>query len=88
MGLIPPSYSEVSIDDTQEHPSGVYLEKESLYLHRKLSIFLRKDRDCKAVNLYNSRKRYAVIESLDLMRNTPWLAGCFIKIKKPNKKFY
>ncbi len=29
--LIPPSYSEVSISDTREHPLGVYLEKESLY---------------------------------------------------------
>jgi hypothetical protein len=28
MGLIPPSYLEVSIGDTQEHPLGVYLEKE------------------------------------------------------------
>ena len=84
MGLIPPSYLEVSIGDTQEHPSGVYLEKESLYLHRKLSIFLRNNH---TVNLYNTGKRYSVIESLDLMRNIPWLASCFFKIKKPNKKF-
>ncbi len=28
VGLIPPSYSEVSIGDIQEHPLGVYLEKE------------------------------------------------------------
>jgi hypothetical protein len=33
VGLIPPSYSEVSIGDTQEHPLGVYLEKESLYFN-------------------------------------------------------
>ena len=31
--LIPPSYSEVSIGDTQEHPLGVYLEKELLYFN-------------------------------------------------------
>jgi hypothetical protein len=35
--------------------------------------------------LYNIRKRYTVIESLDLMRNISWLASCFSKIKKPNK---
>ncbi len=28
--------------------------------------------------------RYAVIESLDLLRNISWLASCFSKIKKPN----
>ena len=33
VGLIPPSYSEVSISDTWEHPLGVYLEKESLYFN-------------------------------------------------------
>jgi hypothetical protein len=27
VGLIPPSYSEVAISDTGEHPLGVYLEK-------------------------------------------------------------
>ncbi len=37
------------------------------------------------VDLYNTRKKYAVIESSDLMRNTLWLASCFSKIKKPNK---
>ncbi len=31
--LIPPCYLEVSIGDTQEHPLGVYLEKESLYFN-------------------------------------------------------
>ena len=59
----------------------------NFYLHRKFLIFLRNDRDCKAVDLYNARKRYAVIESLDLMRNIPWLVSCFSKIKKPNKNF-
>jgi hypothetical protein len=54
-------------------------------LHRKVSIFLRKDSDCKEVDLYNTRMRYAVIESLDLTRNISWLASCFSKIKKPNK---
>ncbi len=39
----------------------------------------------KDVDLYNTRKRYAGIESLDLMRNISWLVGCFSKIKKPNK---
>ncbi len=37
------------------------------------------------VDLYNTRKRYAVIESLDLTRNITWLASCFSNIKKPNK---
>ncbi len=57
----------------------------NFYLHRKVSIFLRNDSDCKDVDLYNTRKRYAVIESLDLMRNISWLACCFSKIEKPNK---
>jgi hypothetical protein len=59
----------------------------NFYLQRKLSIFLRNNRNCKVVDPYNTRKRYAAIESLDLMRNIPWLASCFCKIKKPNKKF-
>jgi hypothetical protein len=46
---------------------------------------LRKDRECKVVGLLNTRKRYNVKESLDLTRNTPWLASHFSKIKKPNK---
>jgi hypothetical protein len=46
---------------------------------------LRNDNDCKDVDLYNLRKRYVVIESSDLMRNTFWLASCFSKIKKHNK---
>jgi hypothetical protein len=37
------------------------------------------------VDLYNTRKKYTVIESLDLMRNITWLVSCFSKIKKPNK---
>ncbi len=44
-----------------------------------------KERLVKDVDLYNTRKRYAVIESSDLARNIPWLASCFSKIKKPNK---
>ncbi len=47
---------------------------------------MRNDSDCKDVDLYNTRKRYAIIESSDLMRNTLWLASFFYKIKKPNKK--
>jgi hypothetical protein len=31
--------------------------------------FLRNDHDCKIVDPYNARKRYAVIKSSDLMRN-------------------
>jgi hypothetical protein len=54
-------------------------------MHRKVSIFWRKDSDCKDVDLYNIRKRYAIIESSDLMRNIFWLASCFSKIKKLNK---
>ncbi len=46
---------------------------------------MRNDSDCKDVDLFNTRKRHAVIESSDLMRNTFWLASCFSKIKKPNK---
>ena len=59
----------------------------NFYLHRKFLIFLRNDRDCKAVDPFNARKRYAVIESSDLMKNTPWLVSCFCKIKIPNKNF-
>ena len=40
----------------------------NFYLHRKVSIFLRNDSNCKDVDLYNTRKRYAVIESSDLTR--------------------
>jgi hypothetical protein len=55
-------------------------------LHRKVLIFLRNDSDCEEVDhLYNTRKRYAVIERLDLTRNITWLATCFSKIKKPSK---
>jgi hypothetical protein len=46
---------------------------------------LRNDSDCEDVDLYNTRKSYAEIESLEIMRNTFWLASCFSKIKKPNK---
>ncbi len=59
----------------------------NFYWQRKFSIFLRNDHDCKDVDPYSARKRYAVIESLDLMQNIPWLASCFCKIKKPNKNF-
>jgi hypothetical protein len=59
-------------------PISTYTERSQL--------FLRNDSDCKDVDLYNTRKRYAVIESLDLMRNISWLASCFSKIKKPNKQ--
>ncbi len=47
---------------------------------------MRNDSDYKDVDLYNTRKRYAVIESLDLTRNISWLASCFSKTKKPNKR--
>jgi hypothetical protein len=33
VGLFPPSYLEVSINDTREHALGVYLKKESLYFN-------------------------------------------------------
>jgi hypothetical protein len=39
--------------------------------------FLRNDSDCKDVDIHNTRKRYAVIESLHLTRNISWLASCF-----------
>ncbi len=38
---------------------------------------------CKDVSLYNTRKRYTAIESLDLMRNISWLASCFSKLRNP-----
>ncbi len=47
--------------------------------------FLRNDSDCKDVDLYNTKKRYAVIDSSDLTRSISWLTSCFSKIKKPNK---
>ncbi len=46
---------------------------------------MRNDSDSKDVDLYNTRKRYAVIESLDLTRNISWPMSCFSKIKKPTK---
>jgi hypothetical protein len=49
----------------------------SFYLQRKFSIFLRNDCDCKVVDPYNARKRYAVIESSDLMRNIPLVSKLF-----------
>jgi hypothetical protein len=55
------------------------------YFHRKVLIYSRNDRDCKDVDLYNTRKRYTVIESSDLTRNISWLASCFSEKKKPNK---
>ncbi len=39
----------------------------NFYLHRKFWIFLRNDRDCKVVDPYKVRKRYTVMESLDLI---------------------
>ncbi len=57
----------------------------NFHFHRKVLIFLRNDSDCKDVDLYNIRTRYAVTESLDVMRNISWLASSFSKIKKPNK---
>ncbi len=57
------------------------------YLHRKISIFLRNDRDYKDVDLKKTRKRYVVIESLDFMRNMFWLASCFSKIKITDSHF-
>jgi hypothetical protein len=59
---------------------GILLLFAIFYLHRKLLIFLRNNIDCKAVDLYNTRKRYAEINSLDLMRNIPWLASRFSKM--------
>ncbi len=50
---------------------GILQSFTNFYLRRKLSIFLRNDRESKAVDLYNTRKRYTVIESWDLMRNIP-----------------
>jgi hypothetical protein len=38
-------------------------------LHSKVLIFLRNKHDCKAVDLYDTSKRHAVIDSFDLMRN-------------------
>ncbi len=65
--------------------NGILQLFTNFYLDRKVSIFLRNNSDYKDVDLYNTRKRYAVIESSDLTRNISWLASCFSKIKKPNK---
>ncbi len=46
---------------------------------------MRNNSDCKDVDLYNTRKRYAVIEKSDLTKNISWPANCFSKIKNPNK---
>jgi hypothetical protein len=59
----------------------------NFYLHREFLISLRNDCYCKVVDPCNARKRYAVIESSDLMRNIPWLASCFCNIKKPIRNF-
>jgi hypothetical protein len=59
----------------------------NFYLQRKFSIFLRNDRDSKVVDTYNARKRYAVTEILDLIRNIPWSLSCFCKIKNPIRNF-
>jgi hypothetical protein len=37
--------------------------------HKKVLIFLRNYGDCKDLDLYNTRMRYAVIESSDRTRN-------------------
>ncbi len=39
----------------------------NFYLQRKISIFLRNERDYKVIDPYNARKRYTVTESLDLI---------------------
>jgi hypothetical protein len=46
---------------------------------------LRNDSDCKDVVLWNTSKRYAVIDSSDFTKNIFWLASCFSKKKKPNR---
>jgi hypothetical protein len=57
----------------------------STYTERS-QYFLRNNSDCKDGDLYNTRKRYTVKESLDLMRNISWQANCFPKKKKQNKQ--
>ncbi len=57
----------------------------NFYLHRKFLIFLRNNRDCKAVDPYNASKRYAVIESLDLLRNIPLPVS--VKQRNPIRNF-
>jgi hypothetical protein len=67
--------------------NAVALKEYYDYIHQfLLAQILRNNSDCKDVDLYNTRKRYAVIESSDLMRNISWLASCFSKIKKPKIK--
>ncbi len=46
---------------------------------------MRNDSGCKNVDLNDTRKRYTVIENLDLMKNIFWIALYFSKTKKPNK---
>jgi hypothetical protein len=64
----------VNTKNYQPIPTGKYQFGIQLYKN-----------DCKDVDLYNTRKRYAVTKSLNLMRNISWLVSCFFKIKKPNK---
>jgi hypothetical protein len=40
----------------------------NFYLERKFSIFLRNDLDCKVVDPYNARKRYAITEKRSASR--------------------
>ncbi len=48
------------------------------YLHRKFSIFMRNDHDCKAVDPYNAQNRYAVIEILVYKRNISLVGELFL----------
>jgi hypothetical protein len=46
---------------------------------------LRNNHDCKAVDPYNARKKYAVIEIKDHMRNIPWWRVVSLKLRNPIK---
>ncbi len=55
----------------------------NFYLQRKVSIFLRNDHYCKVVDPYNARKRYTVIENLDLMRIYLGYRVVSVKLRNP-----
>jgi hypothetical protein len=69
----------------QQIPNWKSLFKNSILSGSSLGAHWELSRSSSQLRVYNTRKRYAVIEQLDLTRNISWLASCFSKIKKPNK---
>ncbi len=69
------------------HALKEYYNYSLISTSKKVLDIFENHRDCKVVDPYNARKSYGVLESLDPIRNIPWLASCFCKKKKPNKNF-